>query len=218
MNLSLEIEQNRNQKARLCGVLDALTFGLLICDENLALDWANAEGRHLVNGSAHFVSRDQHVTLSDQVAHNKLKALCQPAMVEDAASTSQTIVLDRGGAEELQIRILPLPNHEEEWARRFLLILAQPDMPKSADPLHLAELFALTQAEGRVAAALLAGSTIKDYADERGIAEGSARNQLKQVLSKTGSRRQTDLIRKMFHSVLTPSLHYPKASRLHDLL
>ncbi len=50
-------------------------------------------------------------------------------------------------------------------------------------------------AEARLTAALAAGQSLKDYATGSGIALCTARWQLQQVLAKTDTHRQSDLVR-----------------------
>ena len=59
----------------------------------------------------------------------------------------------------------------------------------------LSALYGLTLAEGRVAAAIVSGQTLQDYAAEWRVSPRTARWQLSRVLEKTGARRQTDLVR-----------------------
>jgi len=58
-----------------------------------------------------------------------------------------------------------------------------------------AKLLGLTLAEARLVAALAQGETVELHATQRGIALGTARNQLKMALAKTGTSRQADLVR-----------------------
>ena len=53
----------------------------------------------------------------------------------------------------------------------------------------------LTVAESALVAALTQGRTLDEHATLRGISLGTARNQLKQALAKTGTSRQADLVR-----------------------
>ena len=62
-------------------------------------------------------------------------------------------------------------------------------------PARLARLHGLTAAEARLAAALAAGASIKDYAETAGISINTARWHLRQVLAKTGTKRQAELVR-----------------------
>lgn len=91
-------------------------------------------------------------------------------------------------------------HHREEG--RVLMLLTDSDAITSLSADRISRLFGLSPAEARVAAALCEGLSISEYAAAHGITSGTARFQLKQVLAKTGTERQSDLVRKLFSSVL----------------
>lgn len=68
------------------------------------------------------------------------------------------------------------------------------DPAHSMPPHFLQQLFALTPTEATLARWLMTGRSINEYADERGVSIQTARTQLKAVLSKTGMRRQAELV------------------------
>jgi DNA-binding NarL/FixJ family response regulator len=65
----------------------------------------------------------------------------------------------------------------------------------------------LTPSEAEVAVALAAGKNTDDIAAERGAAKNTVRAQVQSILSKTGSRRQAELVR------LLPSLPLMRPER-----
>ncbi len=60
---------------------------------------------------------------------------------------------------------------------------------------RLAGLFGLTGAETEITEAILKGQSVTDIADKRGVAVETVRGQVKAVLAKTQTRRQSDLTR-----------------------
>lgn len=66
---------------------------------------------------------------------------------------------------------------------------------------EISTLFCLAPAEARLAIALCQGQSVADYAVGRNISFGTARIQLKRVLAKTDSRRQGDLVGKIYRSI-----------------
>jgi DNA-binding CsgD family transcriptional regulator len=62
--------------------------------------------------------------------------------------------------------------------------------------------FGLTVAETRVLAEIISGSGIQAAAEKLKMAEGTARTHAKHILAKTGTTRQTALIRKFFEESL----------------
>ena len=81
-------------------------------------------------------------------------------------------------------------------AERVVMILindptTSDDIPAEA----LRDAYGLTAAEARLATALVRGLSVKEYAMQAQITENTARWQLKHVMSKTRTRRQSDLIK-----------------------
>ena len=62
-------------------------------------------------------------------------------------------------------------------------------------PVLWQERFGLTTAEIDLAERLMTGATLVEAARARGVQESTARTQLKQILSKTACRKQSDLMR-----------------------
>jgi DNA-binding CsgD family transcriptional regulator len=76
-----------------------------------------------------------------------------------------------------------------------VLLVADPQARAAPPIAALCALYGLTAAEARLAAALAAGQGLRDYATGSGIALCTARWQLQQVLAKTDTHRQSDLVR-----------------------
>jgi DNA-binding CsgD family transcriptional regulator/PAS domain-containing protein len=78
-----------------------------------------------------------------------------------------------------------------------LILIGDPERPVRVPPDQLARALGLTGAEARLAAALAAGSDVAGYAARAHITVGTARWYLKQALSKTGTHRQSELVRQV---------------------
>ncbi len=76
-----------------------------------------------------------------------------------------------------------------------MMILQDANIAPALDPVLLNRLFHLTPAETRLAAVLWCGEPIKAAADICGISESTARSHLRQILKKTGTSRQAELMR-----------------------
>lgn len=79
-------------------------------------------------------------------------------------------------------------------AARVLLLIVEPDCPPSLQPRSLDLSFQLTRREAQIAALLATGINLRDAAGQMGIGIGTARGYLKQVLAKTGTHRQAELV------------------------
>ncbi|WP_104430227.1 helix-turn-helix transcriptional regulator [Methylobacter tundripaludum] len=74
------------------------------------------------------------------------------------------------------------------------LFIYDPDRPLDLDDSLLTQCYGLSPAEAKLATALLRGQTPNDYAQARAISNNTVKTQLKQVLAKTGTHRQSELI------------------------
>lgn len=75
-----------------------------------------------------------------------------------------------------------------------MLIIVDPDERQEPGERIVRQVFGLTGAEARLAVALVRGLELKEIAAANGVAEATIRSQLKSVLAKTGTHRQSQLV------------------------
>jgi len=73
-------------------------------------------------------------------------------------------------------------------------VIALLSRPESANAPEVTQFFDLTAAESRLAAWLMAGGNLADYAREVGITRNTARNQLQSIFQKVQVNRQAELV------------------------
>jgi len=83
------------------------------------------------------------------------------------------------------------------------LFISDPDRKPISESQVFSLLYGLTQAESRLALLLAAGHSLKDAAEQLGVAQSTVRSQLKSILGKTNTSRQSQLVRLL---LLTPAL------------
>lgn len=76
----------------------------------------------------------------------------------------------------------------------------------------IARSFGATPAEARLAGALVRGQSLYEFADRMGLSRHTVRNQMRSLLSKTGSRDQIDFVRTV-HLRLSPFMAYEPGDR-----
>jgi DNA-binding CsgD family transcriptional regulator len=130
------------------------------------------------------------------------------AALADAVSTGSGIGISAGSAllidrksEDNPLRVTMTPFH---WTSRgisaqlaALVFVSDPARKPQSRGAVLRALYGLTSAETRVADLLLQGLETRELAARSGLTLESARFQIKRVLSKTGARRQSELIKLM---------------------
>ncbi len=78
-----------------------------------------------------------------------------------------------------------------------MLVLHDGSQTAQCDPFVIQELFDLTPAEADVGALLSLGNSLDEIATLRHVALSTVRSQLRTLLSKTGTARQSDLVRRL---------------------
>ena len=80
------------------------------------------------------------------------------------------------------------------------VFIIDPEEGATLDTPTLHQLFGLTPAEARLCIALVKGKSVEEYAREAGISSNTARTHVKRIYSKTGVRRQSELVRLLLKS------------------
>ena len=172
--------------------MDMLRCGVLICDADGRVRWMNRSARALIDEDCGLGIQDG--ALRARVPAKSALLRGEIAEVARAAHGSMRYVACGAGSGMLH---LALRSHLEAGDEAPAVMVAITnarsliDVPADA----WSRLLGVTPAEASLVAALAQGKTLEEHAALRGISIGTARNQLKQALAKTGSSRQADLVR-----------------------
>lgn len=187
--------QNLQAKAELgARAIDALALSMLIVDGNGVILHLNAGAERLLNSRASgLFCKAGRLSIINSFQKSKLAALILEATGSPAVGGA--MLLD--GPENRQLFVTPLPAASpfaQDWQTPLALVLV-PEPGNNMSALQLqGTLYDLSPAELRIAAALLAGKSPEEYALEAGVTMNTVRTQLKNLFSKTGARRQSELV------------------------
>jgi DNA-binding CsgD family transcriptional regulator/PAS domain-containing protein len=133
----------------------------------------------------------------DPAANAALQAAISKAIEPNGALAGSVRLAAGEGLGFLQLVVSPL-SRERRFLAPFeaaaIVHLIDPAAAKAMDAAVIGELFGLTPAEARLAAALAGGQTLVEAAARYGVAVGTMRTQLKSIFGKVGVNRQQDLI------------------------
>lgn len=106
--------------------------------------------------------------------------------------------------EPLFVLVSPLAGDDRRFglSAAAAIFISDPGRATKTPERLLVSAFGFTNAEARLAAAIVGGTEVKEYALTNDISVHTARGYLKQVLSKSGVRRQSDFIRLVLTSPL----------------
>ena len=111
--------------------------------------------------------------------------------------TAGMVAIGKLGPSQLVLNVVPVRDRSDRDlpAPRPVLVLANPSRTRRPDlPRELMARFALTEAEAMLATGLLAGRSLADLASARGRSINTLRTQLARIMTKTNTRRQSELI------------------------
>ncbi len=184
-------------------VLDSLSFGVLLIDAACRVMAMNRAAADIVGAGDGFgIGRGGRCRAGTYGQDATLARL-----IRKAAETGDGKGMGSGGALALPrpsglrpYAVLVAPLREGPFELGInrpaaVVFVSDPECRPQPPAEFLARLYGLTPAEARLAAQLLAGASIKEAAEHLQVTERTARWTLGRVFTKTGTRRQSELIR-----------------------
>lgn len=207
--LSQTIGSGRRLEQVLGACLDRWQCGLVVCDAAGTVQWMNRPAREQI-GQGNML----HVEAGRLCAYGPRDAQLRSALASQGHVPGRTtfLALERD-RQRLHLAFQPLmPAQGSAKAGDVLVMMSDGNLAGEIPATALAALFDLTEAESRLTSALVQGDTLEQYAQRRGVSIGTVRYQLKQVLSKTGTNRQSELMRKILCSAAAHAAGFQSAS------
>lgn len=170
-------------------ILDEIGTPILLLDSDTRLVYSNraadlllrqADGLHVHSGV--LITMSGHVTTR---LHSSVRMALSNGRIDVFA------IPRRSGRLPFVLRVTRVVTSEPYC----LATLVDPETSITPDPATLVELFNLTFAEARLAVALGKGETVTDVAAQFKIKVSTVRSHLRTVFAKTGTSRQSDLVR-----------------------
>ena len=201
--LRIRLAQTEARRQLLAGALDCMQGGALLVDRYARVHFVNAGGEALLAAGDGIRMSGEELVLVDRRANRAIRQWLDSIRVPPTvlATAKRTIVTAErpSGKPAYRIEVLPVPRSCGAAAGSFgpvSLVLINDPAEAAGQRLHTVRAaFDLTPAEAALAVAVAGGETLRECAERRGVAIGTVRSQMKQVLGKTGCRRQVDLVR-----------------------
>jgi DNA-binding CsgD family transcriptional regulator len=104
------------------------------------------------------------------------------------------------GKRPLTVVVRPAPGFAgvDAAAPAALVFILDPERPAEAPQADLHQLYGLTSAESNLANCLMQGKTLNESCEQLGIRHSTGRMHLRNLFSKTGVRRQSELVGLLF--------------------
>ena len=184
----------------LTGLLDNMLVGVLCLDWRGKIVHANARAHDILRQGEGLV--DRHGFLAAQISEDdyRLRRLLANALPRSGRpGTGGSITVARASARpRVALHLTPVEPGEAGFGFGHVAVVAlivDPLTKPRIDPQHVAATFGLTAAEGRIAAALADGATMREIAASTHRAQSTVRELLKRIHTKLGISRRADLVR-----------------------
>jgi DNA-binding CsgD family transcriptional regulator/PAS domain-containing protein len=194
--------------------LDALTAGVYLTDSVGRVVYMNQVAEQQIQNGNAVRMENGRLTPIERVARIALTKAIEDAITEEAATPDSgfSLALPSKDGTGVVATILPLNRGER---RNFCNTLTAMAAVFVQDPIVVppfpgeafAKLYGLTGGELRVLLAMAPGLSVKEAADMLGIGETTAKTHLQHVYEKTGTSKQTELIRLFISSSPPVSQH-----------
>jgi len=188
------------------GALDCLTHGVVLVDQAGLPIWLNRRAEEIINYS-------DALRLSSRglVGHRPSDTRSLRELIKEAVSAGTQGLLPISRDDNLRpllltaIPLKPIGNLDHPASSdsaRGVVFISDPDRADSPTVAALRQAFDLTYREAQVAIAIASGHGLQAAADTMGVGLTTARSQLQQAFSKTGTSHQAELAA-LVHRTLT---------------
>lgn len=206
VNLGARMAHTQLGKEIYAESLDAIDTGVMILDVGGVIRYCNGTAEQMLSHSSELLVRGGRLTAQSPGLRAKLKSELSAALLLANGALQEAknpIRIDRSGQLPWSIAITPLRPRWPKliWQRPLALVLMRdPEYPPYAVEL-LRSLFSLTPMEATVASILAKGTAPEQIAALLEIGLGTVRTHLKQVLAKTGTKRQAEAVALISRSI-----------------
>jgi DNA-binding CsgD family transcriptional regulator len=210
------IEMQLADSQALRAALDSFNVGVAIVGHDSSILHVNDAARSMLAEGCNILNRHGRLCAASRAATDELWraiGLTRGTMTGVAANGIGVPLPGRDG-DLATAHVLPLARADERKrsaAATAAVFIVQADRRVEPDLAVIAQSYRLTRAEMRLLRRLLLGETVMEAAASLKVAASTARTHVQNLLAKTGTVRQTQLIA-LVHR-LVPPVHWGAAQR-----
>jgi len=188
----ITIRRRKWRSSLLREVFERLSVGVIVCNRDAGVVEMNQTAQAIVGLDDGLVLRDGQLCTQRVFETTRLaKFIGATAARGKLDAAVRRMLVGRGDRRSAYV-LTVAPLHGDRTLAMILVVDPERHFPSERD---LIDLFGLSGAEGRLAAALIKGERLPEIADRFGLQITTLRTQLRSVLKKVGADRQSDLIR-----------------------
>ena len=177
-----------------------MAVGALVADQTGQVRFANAAAEEILAENDGLSRRENRIQAARSFETNNLLAALRDVVVTgraDKRDGGAMLIARPSGKLPYAVVVMPLTaaTGGEVKATRALVFLSDLAHRNNELAPRLSQLFGLSKAEARVAAAIVEGRRLQEIAGEFDVRMPTVRTQLRAALKKIGVARQADLVR-----------------------
>ena len=208
LNLYLTMNQDRRVNTLYGHAMTQLMIGVVVLDQTGEVIEVNPAAKAILDMSdgVRVIGRQLEATYAND--NRKLQRLIRDALMHPEASKmalTEAMPISRPSGQQswgAVVQSISSDQWSEGRQRPSVAVFVRDTDGKAAPPVRLAQqLFQLTPAETALAIQLANGLSLEEAAEALNIRRNTARAHLRSIFSKTGVRRQTELVRIFLNSV-----------------
>lgn len=192
--VQVELGDAWSASAQLEAAFGSLAMAAFIVDGEARVRHLNAAAVALMERYGDVAFRAGRLVFAAQ----KLNAAVHSALRNAARVAGRAAALPlRLGGTPAEVLVAPLhPRHaaNARWQVPLALVLVATPADEKGVAWRMQQVYGLTPVESRIAALLAVGRTVEEIARARRVSEATLRTHLRSIFSKTGTRRQAELV------------------------
>ncbi|MFN3349963.1 helix-turn-helix transcriptional regulator [Pseudorhodoplanes sp.] len=197
--------------------LDAMALGIVVLDAEARVKFSNEAARQIAESGDGIRFSGPRLVIDGadgDTIRMRLRRLLRPDNGRPPAARDAFKIARRSGRDGYTILLSALGGNRARFGWNLLdeplaiVYIRDPDSPEETRAELLQRLYGLMPSQARLAELLAMGCSLKEAAERLGITLVSARQYLKLIFQKTGTHRQSELVRKV--------LLVPPAPKWHD--
>lgn len=212
LGLDYRLSLGRANAEAIDGLIEGNPTGIVLLDKGGNTVFANRAARNMATlNDAFAIEKDGIRALRNGNGKSLQRLIAEAADQAVGPAPGQTGVLRlsrRSGKRDYLVVVARLPRRYgifAPWAAAICLLIFDPEARPELPQDLLQRVYGLTAAEARMAVKLLGCGTVEAAAKDLGVAVTTARFHLASIFRKTGTERQTDLIR-LLMSIPLPAI------------
>jgi DNA-binding CsgD family transcriptional regulator len=190
-------------------MLDLLNIGVIVCSVSAKVLFANRTAEAILQSSDGLEIKSDgtiHATHAPATAlANLVEKACSATNNGQNGDRESAMSIRRVTRRPLTLVVRPVSrtarDGEESEVNAVLIMVLDSALPVQTKESELRRLYGLTVSESRLAKLLMEGRDLDACCEELGITRSTVRMHRRNLFSKTGVRRQTQLIALLFRSI-----------------